>query len=100
MKSAIYFYFTIGFIFIGSVFKHADATVISNGDGNWATASTWLRNGSAAVPVSGDTILIMNSDIVTVSTQITYTGLPVNISVGGILQFVTGKKLTLPCGSY
>jgi hypothetical protein len=92
VASAIIFNF-----FTHSLFARNGTSVIT---GNWNGSSTWLINGSNSQPANGDTLYIRPTDTVTVTSTVTYVGLPIVITVAGTLQFQTGKKLTLPCGSY
>lgn len=72
----------------------------ANSNGNWGNPSTWLINGSARVPTCGDTVTIPSGVIITVNTQQNYgCATPMVIIINGTLQFTTGTKLTLPCGS-
>lgn len=64
--------------------------------GNWETAGTWSLS---RVPGSGDTITISAGHTVTIITQCTISPNPVIIHIYGTLNFQTGKKLVLPCGS-
>jgi hypothetical protein len=76
------------------------ATGFAISSGNYNDPATWLIDGIARVPTCGDTIIIPSGYTVTVSTQAIYTcTVPMLIVVNGYMQFVTGNKLTLPCGS-
>ncbi len=68
--------------------------------GNWESSATW---SCGSVPTCGDTITIPATYTVTITQQDSYyppgcTGAMI-IYIGGELNFVTGKKLALPCGS-
>lgn len=78
----------------------ATAIIISNGNGNWNSATSWLVNGVPGFPMSGDTIMIRTGDVITITSQVTYTGLPIRITIAGTLQFTNGNKLAPPCNSY
>ncbi len=89
------------FFYCGLFFQNASArsgNAVMSGD--WNDPMTWLFNGVHSVPANGDTIYIGSSYTVTVTSNVTYTGLPMVITVAGTLQFQTGKKLSLPCQSY
>lgn len=62
----------------------------------WENPSTW---SCAQVPAPGDSVCIPVGIIVTVTAVETYVGSPLIITVAGELDFQTGKKLELPCGS-
>lgn len=72
----------------------------ANTNGNWGNPSSWLINGAARVPTCGDTVVIPVGVTITVNNQQIYTcQTPLVIIVRGALQFTTGNKLDLPCGS-
>jgi len=77
------------------------ATIVkSNGTGGgaWDAAETW----APSIPACGDTITIVAGDVVTVETQLDFSGCgsPMFITIDGTLDFNTnGMKLRLPCGS-
>jgi hypothetical protein len=72
----------------------------ANGTGNWGNPSSWLINGTARVPTCGDTVTIPVGVTITVNSQQIYgCTTPIVIIVRGTLQFTTGNKLDLPCGS-
>lgn len=74
-------------------------TCISQGTGNWENSSSWLCAGVASTPTSADTIIIQGGHTVTITSVVEITGSPVRLVVNGNLNFNTGKKLKLPCGS-
>src|SRR5215210_2208942 len=78
------------------------ATIIySNGNGNWTSASSWLRNGIPDLPACGDTIIIQAGHIITQNAQMDYTACStLDVIVEGTLQFTNGNKLKLPCNSF
>lgn len=81
-----------------SVTTLKSATCISLGSGNWNTAANW---SCGSVPTCGDSIVILATHIVTISTQQNYTGCgsPMKITIYGRLYFISGNKLRLPCNS-
>jgi len=90
------------FLFILSVTfsKASTCTAVSNGD--WSIAGTW---SCGHVPACGDVIVIPAGITVTITNQQNYsacTPTPAaspQIVIFGCLLFVTGNKVTLPCGS-
>ena len=76
-------------------------TCISQSDGNWNTAATWLCDGVARVPTCNDTIEIASATEVTVTNQNDYSGCSgtMALDVHGTLTFTSGNKVRLPCGS-
>lgn len=78
------------------------ATCTATVSGNWSNASTWSCPGG---PACGDVIIIPAGFTVSISNQQDYSactptpGASPQIYVYGMLQFVTGNKLKLPCGS-
>lgn len=85
--------FAFLFIFYNGYVEARQVTAISSG--YWSTASTW-----DLTPTCGDTITIPNGITVTVNSQQPYTcTTTMHVVVAGILQFVNGYKLTMPCGS-
>lgn len=78
--------------------KGYSATRISAGSGNWGEESTWA---DGILPTCGDSIVILASHTITVTTQQDYSACsePIKISIFGTLQFVNGNKLKLPCNS-
>ncbi len=86
-------------IFTLSNTSHA-TIVVSNGTGGgpWSDSGTW----SPSVPACGDTITILAGDVVTVESQLDFSGCgsPMFVTIYGTLDFNTnGMKLRLPCGS-
>ena len=67
--------------------------------GNWNSASTWFPEG---VPVCGDSVVILASHNVSVTTQQNYSSCssPIKMAIYGNLKFFNGSKLRLPCNSY
>ena len=74
-------------------------TVTASVSGSWENGSTWVGGN---VPQCGDSVLIGNGKIVQVTTVKDYSSCnsSLYISVAGTLNFQTGKKLILPCGSF
>jgi hypothetical protein len=65
--------------------------------GNWLSASTWSCN---AAPAAGDVIVIGTNTTVTISSNLSYTGSPMQVIVRGIWYFDGGgAKINLPCNS-
>jgi len=78
---------------------HAQAaTCTSTGTGNWETIGTW---SCGHVPTCGDSVVILATHTVTITSQIDLTGCAtaMALSIKGTLSFQTGKKIDLPCGS-
>lgn len=88
------------FWFITLVIAGRGTTCTAVVSGDWEVAGTW---SCGSVPTCGDTIVIPSSITVTITQMDIYYppgcvgAMP--IIIGGTLQFVTGKKLALPCGS-
>jgi hypothetical protein len=77
--------------------NYRSATRISKASGFWSNTSTWVGN---AVPTCGDSIVVLAVHAVTISNQQNYTcGSAIKLTVKGVLYFINGKKLTMPCGS-
>jgi hypothetical protein len=77
--------------------KIQSVTCISKASGFWSSNSTWVGN---AVPTCGDSIVILAVHAVTISNQQNYScGSAIKLTVKGVLYFINGKKLTMPCGS-
>lgn len=74
------------------------ATCVALVTGNWETPATW---SCGRTPTCGDSVVIPALRVVTITTQLDYTGCgaPMAINVFGELHFDTGKKLELACGS-
>jgi len=74
------------------------ATVTASVSGAWESGSTWV-GGNA--PQCGDNVIIGVGLTVQVTTVKDYSACSasIQISVSGTLNFQTGKKLILPCGS-
>jgi len=74
------------------------ATCLSTGSGDWAVAASW---SCGHVPTCGDSIVILPTHTITISSQQNYNGcaLRMALSIQGTLVFVTGNKLDLPCNS-
>lgn len=87
-------------LFVCSNTLHA-AIIYSNANGNWTAASTWLKNGSPAIPSCGDTVMIQSGHTITENVHLDYTACSLlAIIIDGTLQFTNGNKLDLPCGSF
>jgi hypothetical protein len=83
-------------LFVFSGFTIA-ATCVTLGNGSWNSPSTW---SCGAVPTGGDDITIQAGHTVTISSLTNIVGLPVTITIDGIMLFDSpGAKLRLPCGS-
>lgn len=66
----------------------------SQGNGNWASASTW---DCGHAPAAGDMMIIAAGHTVNVTANITYTGAAMRIRIYGTLNFNGGgSKLSLP----
>lgn len=74
------------------------ALCVAVGNGDWNTPGTW---SCGAKPACGDSVVIPSTITVTISTQQDYTacGAGPNVVVYGVLKFVTGNKLRLPCNA-
>lgn len=73
------------------------STVCSSaGDGDWTNTATW---SCGQVPGCGDTIVINNGDVVTITTQLDLTDCPnaTLVFIEGDLAFTNGNKLLLNC---
>ncbi len=89
------------FFYCGLFVQTASARYVTSVlTGNWNSSSTWLCNGSNTQIQNGDTVFIRAADTVTFTSNATYTGPSMVITIAGTLQFQTGKKLSLPCQSY
>jgi hypothetical protein len=96
MKKWLKYIFPPVFVFC-SFFSSRAALCVSTGSGNWSTTGTW---SCGHVPTCGDSIVIKTGDMVTISTQIDLGSCgSFYLTIQGTLQFVTGSKLKLPCGS-
>ena len=73
-------------------------TVTASTSGSWETGSTWVGGN---IPQCGDTVIIGTGKTIQVTTVKDYTGCGgfIYVSILGTLNFQTGKKLLLPCGS-
>jgi hypothetical protein len=73
-------------------------TRYSTGSGNWATAATWSPSG---VPACGDSVVILATHVVSITSQQNYNSCSsrISVSVLGTLYFQGGSKLRLPCNS-
>lgn len=76
-------------------------TCISQGTGNWNSTSTWSCDGTSRLPACGDTVRVQFLHVVTVTNQYDFTacGSTMALDVAGVLNFTTGNKVRLPCGS-
>ena len=70
-------------------------------DGHWNDANTWQFGANERKPGCGDSLLIDTGMEVTITAQENYSRCaePLNIVIGGVLQFINGFKLDLPAGS-
>lgn len=69
----------------------------STGDGKWYTVGTW---SCGFVPGCVDTIVIRSVDSVYIDNHIDLTVCgPITIIINGVVEFKTGRKLTLADGS-
>jgi hypothetical protein len=92
--------FFLLFISAGLFFSNLRASCnTACASGTWENSSTWSK---AIVPDCFDTIMIPAGYVVTITTQLDYTGCsgPMVIVIYGELKFQTGKKIKLPCNSY
>lgn len=94
MKKAI---FAALMLFASANLLAEPCTAIRNDD--WDKTTTW---SCGRVPTCGDSVVIAAGITVTIDDQADYTacGSPIKINIFGVLAFVSGKKLLLPCGSY
>jgi hypothetical protein len=78
--------------------QSAVCTAIANG--NWSNPAIW---SCGSVPSCGDIIIIPASRTVNVNVQVDLDEpactIPTYIQISGTLQFVTGNKINLACGS-
>ena len=78
---------------------NADAALkTSTGSGIWSNNGTWSPSG---VPACGDSIVILSGHTVSITNQQNHSscGSRMSLSIIGILYFVGGDKLRLPCNS-
>lgn len=69
----------------------------SNGNGNWISSGTWNCGNP---PNAGDEIVIEANTVVSINSNLTYTGDPMHVVVYGTWSFVgSGSKISLSCGS-
>lgn len=89
------------FLFLITTVSTYGQTCVSQANGNWNTAATWLCNGVVRLPTCNDTIDIATGTEVTVTNQNDYTvcGGTMALDVHGTLTFTSGNKVRLPCGS-
>lgn len=73
-------------------------TCVAVSSTNWETATTW---STGQVPTCGDSVFIPVGITVTITSVLNYTGCvaPIKVTIAGNLDFQTGKKIKLPCGS-
>lgn len=87
----------IAFCFIIPPLAGFGANCNSNANGNWTASGTWTCGNP---PNPGDEILIEANTVVTISSNLTYTGAPMRVVVYGTWNFVGGgAKISLSCGS-
>ena len=74
---------------------------LSLGNGNWGNTANWNCGGVNRLPTCGDIVKIQAGHTVTVANQYNLLGCGSSmiVDVTGTLQFTTGNKLQLPCGS-
>jgi hypothetical protein len=74
---------------------------LSLGNGNWGNTANWNCGGVNRLPACGDIVKIQAGHTVTVANQYNLLGCGSSmiVDVTGTLQFTTGNKLQLPCGS-
>ena len=69
----------------------------SNGNGSWSVSGTWT---CGTVPNNGDVIEIAANTTVTINSNVSYTGAPMQVKVYGTWRFNGGgAKISMPCGS-
>ena len=87
----------IGFTLFNPFKDHA-ATCTATVTGDWSNAATW---SCGAIPACGDSIIIPAAFTVSVTVNLNYSGCaaPPEITIFGVLIFMNGKKMDLPCGS-
>lgn len=79
------------------VYSSHEAVCIATSSNPWENTSTW---SCGHVPTCGDSIIIPATYTVTITAQENYgCGTPMQVVVYGTLAFITGDKLTMPCGS-
>ena len=87
-------------LFVFAFALTSSAAVRTAVTGDWETAGSWTPVGA---PTCGDTLIIPDGITVTVTAVNDYHGTCVTpamrLDIYGTLQFQTGKKLKLPCGS-
>lgn len=89
------------FLFLLCCLKNYSATCTATANGNWTDPSIW---SCGIVPLCGDNIIIAPTVTVTIATTQNYSpsspcSIAMSFTINGTLQFNTGKKLLLPCGS-
>ncbi len=91
--------FLILFMFPCFFIRSSASTCTALATGIWENAATW---NCGQIPQCGDNIVIPANLTVTITTVLDYyTGCstPMSVTIYGTLEFQTGKKLKLPCGS-
>jgi hypothetical protein len=69
----------------------------STSNGNWTIAANW---SCGAAPVAGDQVVISTGKTITINSNITLSGAPLNVTVYGTWNFSGGgAKITLPDNS-
>lgn len=88
------------YVFLISLFIHSAifaSSCSSQGDGKWFTAGTW---SCGFTPGCVDTIIIRAVDSVYIDDHVNLTACgPIVVLLNGVLEFKTGRKLTLADGS-
>jgi hypothetical protein len=89
----------LGLVF--SFFVSQAQECLSLGTSTWGDTANWSCDGVNRLPTCGDTVKIQTGDTVTVDNQYNLLGCgpAMIVDVTGTLQFTTGNKLDLPCGS-
>lgn len=96
MRSYGFLIHILFFLILGLRVQGANITAVTSG--NWENGSTWT---GGIVPQCGDSIIIGSGKTVQVTTLLDFSAcaMPPKITIAGTLNFQTGKKLKLPCGS-
>ncbi|MGC4022574.1 MAG: hypothetical protein QM734_11815, partial [Cyclobacteriaceae bacterium] len=104
LKSNYLQFFLAGFISFCSYNSFATTLYTYTGggsSGNWSTAATWttdatgLTSTGSAVPANSDVVVILNGYTVTLSANVTTTGLSITIQSGGTLNMSTFTMVTI-----
>lgn len=80
--------------------KSYSAVCTATSSGNWENPAVW---SCGHVPTCADNIIIPSGYTITITTVLDYNTDPspqaMSINISGVLNFNTGKKITLPSGS-